>query len=81
MRQLGYNCNAAAPSWVGARPILPDYLPGIGRVPGASRLFYAIGHQHLGVTLAPVTAELIAALIADRPPVHDLAPFDLQRFR
>jgi D-amino-acid dehydrogenase len=65
---------------MGARPVLPDYLPGIGRAPGATRLFYAIGHQHIGLTMAPVTAELIADLVADRRPRQALAAFDLQRF-
>ncbi|HYL71865.1 MAG TPA: FAD-dependent oxidoreductase, partial [Candidatus Dormibacteraeota bacterium] len=49
LRQLGYACEADGESWVGTRPVLPDYLPGIGRAPGAP-LYYAIGHQHLGLT-------------------------------
>jgi glycine/D-amino acid oxidase-like deaminating enzyme len=60
--------------------VLPDYLPGIGRAAGPARLFYAIGHQHIGLTMAPVTAELIADLVADRRPRHAVAAFDLQRF-
>ena len=43
-------------------------------------MFYAIGHQHIGLTLAPVTAELIAALVAARTPRHDVTAFDLRRF-
>jgi glycine/D-amino acid oxidase-like deaminating enzyme len=80
MRALGYACEPEGPHWMGARPVLPDYLPGIGRAPGAARLFYAIGHQHIGLTMAPVTAELIADLVADRRPRQVLAAFDLQRF-
>jgi glycine/D-amino acid oxidase-like deaminating enzyme len=34
LRALGYGCELAGPSWVGGRPVLPDYLPGIGRAPG-----------------------------------------------
>jgi D-amino-acid dehydrogenase len=41
--------------WVGMRPLSPDGLPIIGRVPGAGNLFAATGHQMLGVTLAPAT--------------------------
>jgi D-amino-acid dehydrogenase len=77
---LGYRCEPDGASWRGARPVLPDYLPGIGRAPGAQRLFYAIGHQHIGLTLAPVTAQLVSDLVAARKPAHDLTPFDLQRF-
>jgi D-hydroxyproline dehydrogenase len=77
--QLGYAGSHAASPWWGPRPILPDYLPGIGRVPGTP-VFYAIGHHHLGLTLAAVTAELVADLVAERVPRHDVAPFDLRRF-
>ena len=80
LAQLGYRCDADGPSWHGARPVLPDYLPGIGRAPGEARVFYAIGHQHIGLTLAPITAELIAALVCARTPRHDVAAFDLRRF-
>jgi glycine/D-amino acid oxidase-like deaminating enzyme len=80
LRALGYSCEPEGPSWLGSRPVLPDYLPGIGRAPGQPKLFYAIGHQHIGLTLAPFTAELVAALVAGREPSIPLAPFDLQRF-
>ena len=77
---LGYRCDSEGTSWTGPRPVLPDYLPGIGRVPGAGRLLYAIGHQHIGLTIAVITAELIAHLAAQRPPRQDLSAFDLRRF-
>jgi D-hydroxyproline dehydrogenase len=77
--ELGYDCPADGPSWVGPRPVLPDYLPGIGRLERTS-IFYAVGHQHIGLTLAPVTGELIADLVANRQPRHDISAFDLRRF-
>ncbi|HEY2686704.1 MAG TPA: FAD-dependent oxidoreductase [Steroidobacteraceae bacterium] len=80
VRKRGYRCEAGGPSWVGSRPILPDYLPGIGRAPGSSRLYYAIGHQHIGLTLAPVTGDLLADLVAERTPRLEIQGFDLQRF-
>lgn len=80
VRALGLPITGPFRRWMGSRPTLPDYLPAIGRSPRASNLLYAFGHQHLGLTLAPITAELVAALVAgERPPV-DLAPFDLARF-
>ncbi|HSY07073.1 MAG TPA: FAD-binding oxidoreductase [Steroidobacteraceae bacterium] len=79
LRALGYRCELAGPSWVGARPVLPDYLPGIGRVPGTA-ICYAIGHHHVGLTLAALTADLVADLVAQRPPRLPLGAFDLQRF-
>ena len=80
LRALGYACELEGPSWLGSRPVLPDYLPGIGRAPGPAKLFYAIGHQHIGLTLAPFTAELVADLVAGREPPIPVAAFDLQRF-
>ena len=77
--ELGYECPSEGPSWVGPRPVLPDYLPGIGRLEHTS-VYYATGHQHIGLTMAPVTGELIADLLAGRPPRHDISAFDLCRF-
>jgi glycine/D-amino acid oxidase-like deaminating enzyme len=80
MRRLGYRCDPEGPSWMGPRPTLPDYLPGIGKALGEHELFYAVGHQHLGLTLAAVTADLIADLVSGRKPRFDVAAFDLRRF-
>jgi D-amino-acid dehydrogenase len=66
--------------WMGVRPTLPDYLPAIGRSRGARNLLYAFGHQHLGLTLAAITAELMGDLAGNAPPSVDLAPFDIGRF-
>jgi D-amino-acid dehydrogenase len=79
LTELGYDLNADAPSWMGPRPVLPDYLPGIGRVANTS-IFYAVGHQHIGLTLAPVTGELISDLLASRETRLDISAFDLRRF-
>lgn len=76
---LGYPRSDPASHWRGPRPILPDYLPGLGQVPGQP-LYYAIGHQHLGLTMAPITAELMADAISGTPTRVPLAPFDLRRF-
>jgi D-amino-acid dehydrogenase len=80
LRDLGYQCELQGPSWMGPRPTLPDYLPGIGRARGPHELFYAVGHQHLGLTLAAVTADLVADIVSGRPPRFDIRQFDLGRF-
>lgn len=77
---LGLPTSGDGRAWIGARPTLPDYLPAIGRSTAASNLLYAFGHQHLGLTLAPVTSEIIVALVGGREPPVSLAAFDLQRF-
>lgn len=62
-------------TWTGFRPATPDSLPLIGpweRTPG---LWIAAGHEGLGITMAPGTAELIAAGIMGRTPPIDPAPY------
>lgn len=65
--------------WTGPRPTLPDYRPAIGRPRALSNLVCAFGHQHLGLTLAAVTAEAVADLALERPR-PDLWPFSPDRF-
>ncbi|QSX79438.1 NAD(P)/FAD-dependent oxidoreductase [Agrilutibacter solisilvae] len=77
---LGLPVGGEPQPWMGARPTLPDYLPAIGRSATAPGLLYACGHQHLGLTLAPLTAHLVAALATGRPPPVSVQPFDLARF-
>ena len=78
VRDLGlpFGDPAKAARWMGARPTLPDYLPAIGRAEGLP-VYYAFGHQHLGLTLAAVTAERVGAMVDDGvvPPEFDLARF------
>lgn len=69
-----------AKPWMGSRPTLPDYLPAIGRSNRFPNLVYAFGHQHLGLTLGPLTGEIITALMLREAPVIELAPFNLTRF-
>jgi glycine/D-amino acid oxidase-like deaminating enzyme len=79
--ELGLPFREPCSEWFGARPTLPDYLPAIGRSRRAGNLLYAFGHQHLGLTLAAITGELIAALSRGQAADLDLTPFDLERFR
>ena len=46
--------------WRGPRPVTPDGLPVIGRVPGRDRVILATGHCMLGLSLGPVTGRLVA---------------------
>lgn len=61
-------------AWAGLRPDSPDGLPTIGfsEVPG---LLIATGHYRNGILLAPVTAELVADLVAGREPRQAPGPF------
>lgn len=80
VRELGLPIEGPYTLWMGARPTLPDYLPAIGRSRRTGNLLYAFGHQHLGLTLAPITGEIVHALVEGRQPDVDIGPFDLERF-
>ena len=65
--------------WAGLRPGTPDALPIIG--PTATPGYYvATGHFRDGILLAPITAQLMAAVIEGKNPDPDLAPFSPARF-
>ena len=55
-----------AATWSGLRPGTPDDMPYIGKVPGLEGLIAATGHYRTGLTLAPVTAEVVAAIIHEK---------------
>lgn len=78
--ELGLPFGKPRSRWMGARPTLPDYLPAIGRSGLAHNLLYAFGHQHLGLTMAAITGEIIADLARDRTPSVDVGAFDVDRF-
>ncbi len=77
---LGVRFSPEPDRWVGSRPTLPDYVPAIGRLERAPKVLYAFGHAHLGLTMAPITAELVLALATDQAPAIDLASFAIERF-
>ncbi len=66
--------------WMGFRPSLPDMLPVIGASPANPNAIFAFGHQHLGLTLSAITADIVADLAAGRAPPVDLRPFRPDRF-
>lgn len=73
---------ASAPlvaSWAGLRPGTPDDLPILGRTetPG---VFIASGHFRNGILLAPITAKIMADLIAGKAQVQDISAFSPLRF-
>lgn len=67
-------------TWAGLRPATPDRLPHLGRPESVKGLILATGHYRNGILLAPVTARIVADLVAGRPPSVDLSPFRPERF-
>ncbi|WP_339450817.1 FAD-dependent oxidoreductase [Pseudomonas sp. JAI120] len=71
-----------ATPWMGFRPSLPDSLPVIDRVCDG-KVLLAFGHQHLGLTQAAVTAEMVGQLASGAPALSGLpalGPYGLGRF-
>jgi glycine/D-amino acid oxidase-like deaminating enzyme len=66
--------------WMGFRPSMPDSLPVIGPSRAGAEVIHAYGHGHIGLTLAPITARIVADLVDARPVGIDLAPYLPSRF-
>ena len=66
--------------WMGFRPSLPDSLPVIGKAPRHENIYFALGHQHLGLTLGAITGELIKQVFLGEQTKVDISPFCISRF-
>ncbi len=67
-------------TWAGFRPLTPDGMPVIGRPDGIRNLVVAAGHGMLGMTLGPVTGQIVARLANDYKPDFDLSLLSPNRF-
>jgi glycine oxidase len=73
---------ASAPiidSWAGLRPGTPDNLPILGPS-GKLGVYVAGGHFRNGILLAPITAKIMANLVAGKDPGMDITAFAPSRF-
>ncbi len=66
--------------WLGSRPTFPDSRPAIGPAPQSRHLWVAFGHQHIGFSTGPGTAQMLADLIEGAAPPVDASPFRPGRF-
>ncbi|MFT4149189.1 MAG: FAD-dependent oxidoreductase [Paracoccaceae bacterium] len=66
--------------WMGFRPSMPDSVPVIGPSPKGAEVIHAYGHGHIGLTLAPVTAAMVADVVAGRQPRAAMAACLPSRF-
>jgi D-amino-acid dehydrogenase len=58
--------------WKGLRPCSPDGMPYIGRARGRTNVVVATGHSMLGLSLAPVSGEMVADLITGAAMKYDM---------
>ena len=59
--------------WVGMRPMTPDGMPVLGKLPQTENVWVATGHQMLGITLAPRTGRMMCDLITGRAGDDELS--------
>ncbi len=61
-------------AWSSFRPHTQDELPIVGSA-SVEGLVLATGHYRNGILLSPITAEIVAQVIEEKPPPVDLTPF------
>ena len=66
--------------WAGIRVATPDGLPVLGPHPRHDGVWLALGHEGLGVTTAPGSAQLLLALLEGKTPAIDSSAFRADRF-
>ncbi|MBK50457.1 MAG: FAD-dependent oxidoreductase [SAR202 cluster bacterium] len=66
--------------WTGMRPVTPDGLPVIDRIPNIENLIVATGHAMLGMTMGPVTGRAVSEIVAGNSSSIDLTPLKYGRF-
>ncbi len=66
--------------WSGLRPCSPDGLPYLGRTRRWKNLVVATGHAMMGLSLAPITGQLVASTIDHQTPELDLTLLNPDRF-
>jgi sarcosine oxidase subunit beta len=67
-------------AFAGLRPYTPDGLPILGKVESIDGFIMAAGHEGDGITLAPITGEMIAKLVATGAAPFSFDDFRLERF-
>jgi len=66
--------------WLGKRPAFPDAIPVICRAERHAGLWLNFGHGHLGFTMGPSGARLLADLMTGEEPYANPTAFDAKRF-
>ena len=67
-------------AWVGMRPIVPDSLPVMGKLPSRENVYVNTGHQMSGITLAPSSGWALAGLMLEGKAGVELEAFSAERF-
>jgi D-amino-acid dehydrogenase len=71
----GLDCDSRSDEWVGPRPVTADGVPLLG-ASATEGVYVAGGHGMWGITLGPVSGELLARLIATGDAPAELGALD-----
>lgn len=74
------NLGKPSRTWLGFRPSIPDSRPVISQSSKGNDIIYAFGHGHIGLTLAPITAEIVESIITKTKPPLAISAYSVQRF-
>ena len=66
--------------WSGLRPCSPDGMPYLGRTGAATNLIVATGHSMMGLSLGPITGQIVTRLLAGEAPGHPLELLSPDRY-
>lgn len=66
--------------WVGPRPMTPDGLPMLGEVKGFPNTFVAAGHNMHGLSLGPVTGDIVTQMVLGLSPTVNGVEIDMSPF-
>lgn len=66
--------------WSGLRPCSPDGLPYIGRIPEVRNVIIATGHAMMGLSLGPVTGQLVTEILEGHDSSVSLEALRPERF-
>ncbi len=67
-------------TWLGFRPSIPDSRPVISQSSKGNDIVYAFGHGHIGLTLAPITADIVESILTKTKPPISISKFSATRF-
>ena len=73
-------CDPVEIAWFGWRPMTFDSVPIIGPCPGRRNVTLATGHNMLGLSMAPATGKLVAAMVTGAAPSLNPEPYSAERF-
>lgn len=66
--------------WMGRRSSTPDSLPIIGPAPRHKNLWLCYAHAHMGLTMAPISGQIIASQVTGKQPPIDVTACSPARY-